>query len=144
MINSTLNSSTRSGMSKLVWRRGCVPLLVLLLGILCAGAHRFVSAYDEQMDSGLAQLNTDVTAFANKMINSAGQTAGAQASSHFYTTENAKVETSIVRADTQRVQQLPLDRRNCGGRQSSPSSADGFTKFAGSQRFVVSVWQRPY
>jgi hypothetical protein len=71
---------------------------------LCACAVQIVSDYDEQIDSGLTQLNTEITAFVNKMISTAGSPAGTYASNiEFYSTENAKIDTLIVRAEAHRV-----------------------------------------
>jgi hypothetical protein len=71
---------------------------------LCACAVHLVSDYDDQIDSGLTQLNTDVTAFVNKMISSAGTPAGTYASNiDFYSSESAKIDTLVVRAEAHRA-----------------------------------------
>ena len=72
------------------------PLLAALVGCTV----HLVSDYDDQIDAGLSELNTDATAFVNKMIANAGQPAGTyDANKDFYTTEYAKVDTLILRAE---------------------------------------------
>jgi len=79
-------------------------VLCAVLTNLCACAVQFVSHYDDQIDSGLTQLNTDITAFVNKMISNAGKPAGTYTSNlDFYSAESAKVDTLIVRAEAHRV-----------------------------------------
>ena len=79
-------------------------VLCAVLTNLCACAVQFVSNYDDQIDSGLTQLNTDITAFVNKMISNAGKPAGTYTSNlDFYSAESAKVDTLIVRAEAHRV-----------------------------------------
>jgi hypothetical protein len=73
-------------------------------GALTACTVHLVSDYDDQIDTGLSQLNTDITAFVNKMIANAGQPAGAyDANKDFYTNEEAKADTLIVRAQAHKV-----------------------------------------
>jgi hypothetical protein len=81
-----------------------LSIAAALFGVLCSCAIHLVSDYDDQIDTGLSQLNTDVTAFVNKMIANAGQPAGVYDSNKdFYTTEEARVETLIVRAEAHKV-----------------------------------------
>jgi len=88
------------------WLRGAAraALVAPLLGALLACTVHLVSDYDEQIDAGLSELNTDVTAFVNKMIASAGQPAGTyDANKDFYTTASAKMDTLIVRAQAHKA-----------------------------------------
>jgi hypothetical protein len=71
----------------------------------------FVSDYDEQIDTGLTQLNTDVAVFVTKMINVAGTPAGAYnykkddayPNKDFYATQDGKLDTLIVRAQVHKA-----------------------------------------
>lgn len=73
-------------------------LLVLLLFAAGCAVH-LVSDYDQQTDTELGQLNTDLTAFVNKMIDEAGTPQGTYAANKdFYVTQEARVDTLIVRA----------------------------------------------
>jgi hypothetical protein len=80
-------------------------LVVLLIGSMVAGCTvKLVSDYDDQIDSGLSQLNTDITAFVNKMIDAAGTPAGTWASNKdFYIEEDAKLDTMIARAEAHKA-----------------------------------------
>jgi hypothetical protein len=83
-------------------------ILAVVTIALCAGLAacpiHLVSDYDDQIDSGLTQLNTDVTTFVNKMISLSGTPAGTFAQNKdFYATESAKIDTLIVRAEAHRV-----------------------------------------
>ena len=84
-----------------LWSVLCVGVAALLL---TACTVKLVSDYDDQIDSGLTQLNTDVTAFVNKMIQAANTPAGTWANNKdFYTTQEAKVDTLIVRAEAHKA-----------------------------------------
>lgn len=77
----------------------CAAALLLLN---CSA--QLAPAYDDQTDSGLSQINTDVTAFVNKMIDEAGTPRGTWSSNkEFYSTEEAKVDTLIVRAEAHKA-----------------------------------------
>jgi hypothetical protein len=85
------------------------PLALLALAGACS-VH-FVSDYDEQIDNGLTQLNTDVAVFVTKMINVAGTPAGAYnykkddayPNKDFYATQDGKLDTLIVRAQVHKA-----------------------------------------
>jgi hypothetical protein len=85
------------------------PLAFLALAGACS-VH-FVSDYDEQIDNGLTQLNTDVAVFVTKMINVAGTPAGAYnykkddayPNKDFYATQDGKLDTLIVRAQAHKA-----------------------------------------
>lgn len=78
-------------------------LAVLVTTALGCTIH-LVSNYDDQIDSGLSSLNTDMTAFVNKMIDAAGTPAGQyDANRDFYTNEDAKIATLIVRAEAHKA-----------------------------------------
>jgi hypothetical protein len=70
-----------------------------------------VTDYDEQIDNGLSQLNTDVAVFVNRMINLAGTPAGAYnykkddayPNKDFYATQDGKLDTLIVRAQAHKA-----------------------------------------
>jgi hypothetical protein len=70
-----------------------------------------VSDYDEQIDNGLSQLNTDVAVFVTKMINVAGTAAGAYnykkddayPNKEFYARQEGKLDTLIVRAQAHKA-----------------------------------------
>ena len=88
---------TRSGLIVL-----CAAACVAVL--LAACTVRLVSDYDPQIDAGLSQLNTDLTAFVNKMIDESGTPQGTWAANKdFYTTEEAKTDTLIVRAEAHKA-----------------------------------------
>jgi hypothetical protein len=70
-----------------------------LLLCLAACSVQFVSNYDAQIDTGLSQINTDVTAFVAKMNAQAGTPSGTYAENRdFYFTEEARMDTLILRA----------------------------------------------
>ena len=85
------------------------PLAFLALAGACS-VH-FVSDYDEQIDNGLTQLNTDVAVFVTKMINAAGTPAGAYnykkddafPNKEFYATQDGRLDTLIVRAQAHKA-----------------------------------------
>ncbi len=65
---------------------------------------QLVSDYDDQIDSGLTQANTDITAFVTKMGQAAGTPAGEYAQNKdFYPTEAAKLSSIRVRAEAHRA-----------------------------------------
>jgi hypothetical protein len=65
---------------------------------------QLVSDYDEQIDTSLTQLNTDLTTFVVKMTAAAGTPQGTyDANKDFYVTEEAKVQTIKVRAEAHQV-----------------------------------------
>jgi len=85
-------------------RRKARVFAVLAVLLVASCSVTLVSDYDEQIDSGLSQLNTDITAFVNKMIDQAGTPQGTWASNKdFYTTQEAKVDTTVVRAQAHRA-----------------------------------------
>jgi len=81
------------------------------LALAGACSVQFVSDYDDQIDNGLTQLNTDVAVFVNKMINLAGTPAGAYnykkddafPNKDFYATQDGKLDTLIVRAQAHKA-----------------------------------------
>jgi hypothetical protein len=85
------------------------PLVFLALTGGCS--IQLVSDYDEQIDNGLSQLNTDVAVFVTKMINVAGTPAGAYnykkddayPNKDFYATQDGKLDTLIVRAQVHKA-----------------------------------------
>ena len=85
------------------------PLVFLALTGGCS--IQLVSDYDEQIDNGLTQLNTDVAVFVTKMINVAGTPAGAYnykkddayPNKDFYATQDGKLDTLIVRAQVHKA-----------------------------------------
>jgi hypothetical protein len=80
-----------------------VALLTILAVIFASAlgcAVHLVSDYDEQTDSTLSELNTDLTSFVNRMIDMAGTPQGTyDANKDFYLDQEAKVDTLIVRAE---------------------------------------------
>jgi hypothetical protein len=84
-------------------RRPTTIVLLCIFG-LAACAPKLVSDYDDQIDTGLSQLNTDVSVFVLKMNAAAGTQAGTyDANTDFYIDEEAKIDTLIVRAQAHRV-----------------------------------------
>ena len=84
-------------------RRTTAIALIAGLG-LAACAPQLVSDYDDQIDTGLSQLNTDVAAFVARMNALAGTQAGTYAANQdFYINEEAKIDTLIVRAQAHRA-----------------------------------------
>ena len=86
--------------------RAARTLLPMVLSLVLAAACtvHFVSDYDEQIDSGLTQVNTDVTAFVAKMTDNAGKPAGTyENNKDFYISEKAKLSTIRVRAEAHRA-----------------------------------------
>ena len=85
------------------------PLVFLALTGGCS--IQLVSDYDEQIDNGLTQLNTDVAVFVAKMINVAGTPAGAYnykkddayPNKDFYAAQDGKLDTLIVRAQVHKA-----------------------------------------
>lgn len=85
-------------------RIATIGLVGALLLSLAACTVRLVSDYDDQIDSGLTQANTDITAFVNKMADAAGTPDGTYSKNKdFYTTEKAKLSTIRVRAEAHRA-----------------------------------------
>jgi hypothetical protein len=79
-------------------------LLFLCSSMLLACSVQLVADYDEQIDQSLGDLNTELVAFVNKMISTAGTPAGTyDANRDFYLTEEAKVATIEVRAQAYQV-----------------------------------------
>jgi hypothetical protein len=82
--------------------RSAIALVVVFCVAACAP--QLVSDYDDQIDTGLSQLNTDVSAFVLKMNLVAGSEAGTYAANtDFYITEQARIDTLIVRAEAHQV-----------------------------------------
>jgi len=80
-----------------------IPLL-LCSTLLIACSVQLVSDYDEQIDTSLSQLNTDLTTFVVKMIGAAGTPKGTyDANKEFYITEEAKVQTIEVRTEAHQI-----------------------------------------
>ncbi|MFS2008309.1 hypothetical protein ACCD06_00320 [Azospirillum sp. CT11-132] len=80
-------------------------LFAVISSILISGCSvHLVSDYDEQIDHGLTQFNTDLTAFTNRMIAAANTPAGTYSSNKdFYVTQDAKLATLVVRAEAHKV-----------------------------------------
>jgi hypothetical protein len=84
---------------------------LVFLGLVAGCSIQLVSDYDEQIDNGLSQLNTDVAVFVTKMINVAGTPAGAYnykkddtyPNKDFYATQEGKLDTLIVRAQAHKA-----------------------------------------
>lgn len=83
-------------------RRGGIVAAAVLA--LAACSVKFVSDYDEQIDGGLTQFNTDLTAFVEKMIAAADTPAGTYASNQdFYSQQDARLSSLVVRAEAHKV-----------------------------------------
>ena len=91
------------------------PLAFLALAGACS--IHLVSDYDEQIDNGLTQLNTDVAVFVTKMIDVAGTPSGtysykkddAYPNREFYAIQEGKLDTLIVRAQAHKaLDQCPV------------------------------------
>ena len=81
-----------------------LTFLCLLLLPLTSCAVHLVSDYDDQIDTGLTQANTDITAFVLRMSNEAGTSAGEYSQNReFYTSEAAKLSSIRVRAEAHRA-----------------------------------------
>src|SRR4051794_34642217 len=84
---------------------------LIFLGLASGCSIQLVSDYDEQIDNGLSQLNTDVAVFVTKMINVAGTPAGtynynkddAYPNKDFYAAQDGKLDTLIVRAQAHKA-----------------------------------------
>jgi hypothetical protein len=79
---------------------------ILLCGCFCLACTsvQLVSPYDEQIDTSLTELNTDLTAFILKMNSVAGTPQGMyEANRQFYFDEQAKVQTIILRVEAHKV-----------------------------------------
>ena len=85
---------------------GWLPAFFLSFALLlsaCASI-RLVPAYDEQIDTGLTQLYADTSGFVDRMIQSAGTSAGTfQQNEQFYTDSLGKLDALIARAEANRV-----------------------------------------
>jgi hypothetical protein len=103
-----------------------------LIGVLAACSVTLVSAYDEQIDIGLSQLNTDLDIFVTKMIQAAGTPAGTYAQNRdFYITEEAKVDTLILRAQAhQALASCPATTVIKGALAAVPASGNSVIKAA--------------
>jgi hypothetical protein len=76
----------------------------LLLASLTACTVHLVSDYDDQIDLGLTQANTDITAFVVKMTDEAGTPDGTYNNNKdFYISEKAKLGSIRVRAEAHRA-----------------------------------------
>ena len=84
---------------------------LVFLGLASGCSIQLVSDYDEQIDNGLSQLNTDVAVFVTRMINVAGTPAGAYnykkddayPTKEFYAAQEGKLDTLIVRAQAHKA-----------------------------------------
>lgn len=77
---------------------------VLMAVVLSACSVRLVSDYDAEIDRGLTQFNTDLTAFVNKMIAVSNTPAGTYSSNQdFYIAQDAKLSTLVVRAEAHKA-----------------------------------------
>lgn len=76
----------------------------IFISVLSACTVHLVPDYDDQIDNGLSQLNTDTTAFVNKMIKAYGTPDGKwEKNQDFYNSEDAKIDTLIARAEAHKV-----------------------------------------
>src|SRR5947208_5324550 len=79
---------------------------LVFLGLVAGCSIQLVSDYDEQIDTGLTQLNTDVAVFVTKMINVAGTPSGAYnykkddayPNKDYYANQYGKPDNTIVAA----------------------------------------------
>jgi hypothetical protein len=84
---------------------------LVFLGLASGCSIQLVSDYDEQIDNGLTQLNTDVAVFVTRMINVTGTPAGAYnykkddayPNKEFYAAQEGKLDTLIVRAEAHKA-----------------------------------------
>ena len=75
----------------------------LLLSLTACTVH-LVSDYDDQINSGLTQANTDITAFVDKMTGAAGTPDGTYNNNKdFYTLEKARLSSIRVPAEAHRA-----------------------------------------
>src|SRR5437763_16235158 len=83
---------------------------VAFLALAGCSVH-FVSDYDEQIDNGLTQLNTDLADFVTKMVDAAGTPAGTYnykkhdgyPNKQYYATQDSKLDTLIVRSQVHKA-----------------------------------------
>jgi hypothetical protein len=87
------------------WRRmRAVAVCAGLAVWLSSCAVTLTAPYDAQIDSMLSDLNTDTTAFVTRMTSLAGTPAGSyDQNKDFYITEEAKIDTLIVRAQVHKA-----------------------------------------
>jgi hypothetical protein len=85
--------------------RSVVRLTIAVLLVTAASCTvHIVSDYDDQIDSGLSQLNTDTTAFVTKMTAAAGTPAGTyDQNKQFYIIEEAKIDTLVARSEAHKA-----------------------------------------
>jgi hypothetical protein len=84
---------------KSIGRSVAIAILAIVLASAAGCAAHLVSDYDQQTDSDLSELNTDLIAFVNKMIGESGTPQGSwDANKDWYLTQEARVDTLIVRA----------------------------------------------
>lgn len=77
---------------------------VLMVAVLSACSVRLVSDYDAEIDRGLTQFNTDLTAFVNTMIAASNTPAGTYSSNKgFYIAQDAKLSTLVLRAEAHKA-----------------------------------------
>lgn len=88
------------------WDWGFRLISGLLLPLVLAGCMsiQLVSNYDAEIDSGLSRMNTETTAFVDRMIAARGTPAGTYtANTDFYIDQIAALDTLMVRAEAHRV-----------------------------------------
>ena len=86
------------------WRRAARAAAMAACVLLAACQVKLVSDYDEQIDTGLSRMNTEITAFVDKMISEAGTPQGTWAANKdFYFQEEAEADTLIARAEAHAV-----------------------------------------
>lgn len=119
----------RGGFTMTSWRQmGRLLAVAAISAVLSGCTVSLVSDYDDQIDSTLSDLNTETTAFVNKMISEANTPAGTYDSNKdFYQNEEAKVDTLIARAEAHQV------LNNCPSTAIVKTAVDAAMSHAGSQ-----------
>ena len=112
----------------------CAAMFATLFVAACTV--KLVSDYDAQIDAGLSQLNTDVTAFVNEMISDAGTPQGSWAANkHFYITEEARLDTLILRAEAHQALTSCPSTAAATAAVSNSLPASDLAKYAGQIDF---------
>src|ERR1700754_3084793 len=81
-------------------------LAVMLLPLVLTGclSIQLVSDYDPEIDAGLSRMNTETTAFVDRMIAARNTPEGTYAANKdFYIDQIAAVDTLVLRAEAHRV-----------------------------------------
>jgi len=108
LIATPLGTALAIGLQRWRGRGSGVTNIVMLLPLVLTGclSIQLVSDYDPEIDAGLSRMNTETTAFVDRMIAARNTPEGTYAANKdFYIDQIAAVDTLVLRAEAH--QRLP-------------------------------------